>query len=315
MKACTMQSSSSPRPSSQRTRSDDPEGHEPGRAVCFVVSELPDLCDKSMPSLRQVIALFSLSFLASPLSAASGLIEPLQQATLAPTVVGRIQRVLVKEGDAVKAGQVLVELEQDLESLEVERRRLVAENKSEIEIARERAALLEKEWRATAKLREATRSVSQEELDKKQIEYKLARAEAAQLEVREQIEALEYKIAQAQLERRLIRAPNDGVITRVHAQPGEISEVRQPLVALVNASSCYFVANLEPPIAGRLRLGGSARVRVDTAGNGPPFEATGTVDSMSPVVDSASGLRRVKILLPNREGRLTPGLVSTLVDP
>ena len=259
--------------------------------------------------------LLSIAFGTLPLSAASGLIEPLQQATLAPTVVGRIQRVLVKEGDVVKAGQVLVELEQDLESLEVERRRLVAENKSEIEIARERAALLEKEWQATAKLREATRSVSQEELDKKQIEYKLARAETAQLEVREQIELLEYKIAQAQLERRLIRAPNDGVITRVHAQPGEISEVRQPLAALVNASSCYFVANLDPSIAGRLRPGGSARVRVDTAGSGSPFEATGTVDSMSPVVDSASGLRRVKILLPNRDGRLTPGLVSTLVDP
>jgi RND family efflux transporter MFP subunit len=312
MKARTIRSSSS-----QSTLTDGTEPTEPETLARFVTSvpELRDLCDKSKPPLRRIIALFSLSFLASPLSAASGLIEPLQQATLAPTVVGRIQRVLVKEGDVVKAGQVLVELEQDLEVLEVERRRLVAENKSEIEIAHERAALLEKEWQATAKLRETTRSISQEELDKKKIEYKLARAEAAQLAVREQIEVLEYKIAQAQLERRLIRAPNDGVITRVHAQPGEISEVRQPLVALVNASSCYFVANLEPAIAGRLRPGAAARVRVDTAGSGSPFEATGTVDSMSPVVDSASGLRRVKILLPNRDGRLTPGLVSTLVDP
>jgi len=269
-----------------------------------------------LDSARRGFGLFlSAVLITLPLAAASGLIEPLQQATLASTVVGRIQRVLVKEGDVVKAGQVLVELEQDLESLEVERRRLVAENKSEIEIARERAALLEKEWQATAKLREATRSVSQEELDKKQIEYKLARAEAAQLEVREQIEVLEYKIAQSQLDRRLIRAPNDGVITRVHAQPGEISEVRQPLVAMVNASSCYFVANLEPAVAGRLKTGGTARVRIDTVGSGSPFEATGTVDSMSPVVDSASGLRRVKILLPNRDGRITPGVVSKLVDP
>ena len=274
-------------------------------------------CYLCYPWLKRLVFvhLLSIAFGTLPLSAASGLIEPLQQATLAPTVVGRIQRVLVKEGDVVKAGQVLVELEQDLEVLEVERRRLVAESTSEIDIARERAALLEKEWQSTAKLREATRSVSQEELDKKQIEYKLARAEAAQLEVRERIEVLEYKIAQAQLERRLIRAPNDGVITRVHAQPGEISEVRQPLVALVNASSCYFVANLEPAIAGRLRPGGAARVRVDTAAGGSPFEATGTVDSMSPVIDSASGLRRVKVLLPNREGRLTPGLVGKLVDP
>lgn len=250
-----------------------------------------------------------------PLFAAAGLIEPLQQATLASTVVGRIQRVLIKEGDTVKAGQVLVELEQELEALEVERRRLVAENKSEIEIARERAALLEKEWQATAKLREATRSVSQEELDKKQIEYKLARAETAQLEIREKIEVLEHKIAQAQLDRRLIRAPNDGVVTRVHAQPGEISEVRQPLVAMVNASACYLVANIEPAISAGLRPGGVARVKIDPASGGSALEVSGTVDSMSPVIDSASGLRRVKILLPNRDGRITPGLVGTLVVP
>lgn len=258
--------------------------------------------------------------------ASSGLIEPLQQATLASNVVGRIDRVLVKEGDAVKAGQVLVELEQDLEALEVERRRLVAEDQSEINIARERAALLEKEWQSTIKLRDATHSVSQEELNKKEIDYKLARAEEAQLAVREQIEALEYKIAQAQLERRIIRSPSDGMITRVHAQPGEICEVRQPLVAFVNASACFLVANLEPALANKLHVGGSARVRVDTPGaaergsassspHASAVEVTGTVDSMSPVIDSASGLRRVKILLPNADGRITPGLVGTLVEP
>jgi RND family efflux transporter MFP subunit len=261
-----------------------------------------------------ILSLFA-TLLPASLPAASGLFEPLQQATLASTVVGRIQRVLVKEGDAVKAGQTLVELEQDLEALEVERRRLVAEDKSELELARERAALLEKEWRATIKLRDATHSVSQEELDKKEIDFKLARAEEAQLEVREQIEALEFKIAQAQLDRRRIRAPNDGVITRVRAQPGEICEVRQPLVDLVNASSCYFVANLEPAVAAHLRTGGAATVRLGAAAGKAPFEATGTVDSMSPVIDSASGLRRVKILLPNPDGRITPGLVGTLVEP
>lgn len=247
--------------------------------------------------------------------AASGLIEPLQHAILASTVVGRIERVLVKEGEPVKAGQVLIELEQELESLETERRRLVAENQTEIEIARERAAMLEREYQATVKLRDATRSVSQDELNKKEIEFKIARAEAEQLVVREQIEALEHNIAREQLGRRRIRAPADGVITRVHAQPGEICEVRQPLVAFVNASSCYLVANLEPAVAARLRVGASLRVRIDTADSGAPLEANGTVDSMSPVVDSASGLRRVKILLPNSDGRITPGLVGTLVEP
>lgn len=256
-----------------------------------------------------LLAAFSLSAFSVSSPAATGLIEPLQQATLASTVVGRIERVLVKEGDVVKAGQPLVELERALEMLDADRRRLVAESQTEIDIARERAALLEKEFQATMKLRDATRSVSQDELNKKEIESKLARAEVAQLEVREAIEALEHRIAREQLERRIIRAPADGVITRVYAQPGEICEVRQPLVAFVNASSCYLVANLEPAVAAKLRVGASVRVRIDAA------EITGTVDSMSPVVDSASGLRRVKVLLANPDGRITPGMVGTLVEP
>jgi RND family efflux transporter MFP subunit len=260
-------------------------------------------------TLGLFLTAFSLQLSALAASAATGLIEPLQQATLASTVVGRIERVLVKEGDAVKAGQPLVELERELESLDAERRRLVAENQAEIDIARERATLLEREHQATVKLRSATGSVSQDEVNKKEIESKLAQAEVAQLIVREQIEALEYTIAREQLERRIIRAPADGVITRVHAQPGEICEVRQPLVAFVNASSCYLVANLEPAVAATLSVGAKVRVRVESVVIG------GTVDSMSPVVDSASGLRRVKILLPNPDGRITPGLVGTLVGP
>jgi RND family efflux transporter MFP subunit len=260
-----------------------------------------------VPVLWLFLSAFNLQLSPLAASAATGLIEPLQQATLASTVVGRIERVLVKEGDAVKAGQPLVELERELESLDAERRRLVAENQAEIDIARERATLLEREHQATVKLRSATGSVSQDEVNKKEIESKLAQAEVAQLIVREQIEALEYTIAREQLERRIIRAPADGVITRVHAQPGEICEVRQPLVAFVNASSCYLVANLEPAVAATLRVGAKVRVRVES------IEIGGTVDSMSPVVDSASGLRRVKILLPNPDGRITPGLVGTLV--
>ena len=261
------------------------------------------------------LSAFSLSSFSLFASSASGLIEPLQQATLASTVVGRIQRVLVKEGDSVKEGQVLVELEQELETLEAERRRLVAESKAEIEIARERAALLEKEWQATIKLRDATHSVSQEELNKKEIDFKLARAEAEQLVVREQIEELEHRIAREQLERRRIRAPTDGVITRIHAQPGEICEVRQPLVMFVNASSCFLVANIEPAAAARLKSGAKVAVNIEVPGAARAQRFDGTVDYVSSVVDPASGLRRIKVLLPNPEGHITPGLAGSLVLP
>ena len=53
-------------------------------------------------------------------SVEAGVVDPLQKASLASPVSGRIVRVNHAEGDRVEAGEVLVELENDLEKLRVE---------------------------------------------------------------------------------------------------------------------------------------------------------------------------------------------------
>ena len=42
----------------------------------------------------------------------------------------------------------------------------------------------------------------------------------------------------------------------------------------------------------------------------------GVIEFISPVIDAASGLRRVKLLINNRDGRVVPGSPATLgLDP
>src|SRR5688572_27394168 len=65
--------------------------------------------------------------LASDLSTAVGLTEPVLDVTLSASVPGIITARRFKEGDFVKEGEAIVELDKRLEELELERRKLVLE--------------------------------------------------------------------------------------------------------------------------------------------------------------------------------------------
>ena len=56
---------------------------------------------------------------------ASGYTQPVQELKLSLTAAGRIEALMVREGDRVRAGQVLLHLDRTLESLEVRRRQLL----------------------------------------------------------------------------------------------------------------------------------------------------------------------------------------------
>jgi len=240
-----------------------------------------------------------------------GISEPFRDATLSATVAGTLAVIHKKEGEPVAAGEVILELEHGLESLEVERRRLIAESQVELEAARRRAGQLQQELESTRRLYDSTRSVSREQLQQKELEACLAEAELARLSIAEQREALELRIAEAQLELRSIRSPFDGVIAEVLPEIGEACYPQQPLARVVDTSRCRLVVHLEAVAAQQLAAGRQAQVRFEAAR--PPNLLRGVVEMVSPVVDPSSGLVQVKVLFDNPEGRVRPGLSGTLL--
>ena len=129
-----------------------------------------------------------------------GITEPYKDATLSPSVNGIITTIRKREGEFVKQGEVIVELDTDYEILEVERRKLIAESKIEVEAARYRLDMLKLDLDSTQSLYDSTQSVSLEELLQKELEYRMAEAELEGLLKAEEREELELQIAQTQLE-------------------------------------------------------------------------------------------------------------------
>ncbi|MBN1675218.1 MAG: efflux RND transporter periplasmic adaptor subunit [Kiritimatiellae bacterium] len=269
-----------------------------------------------MASLARAIVLSALTAGAAcaQTPAVSGITEPVHDSTLSPTVAGALAVIHKKEGDFVRKGDVILELDSRIEELEVERRKLVAESKAEVVAASNRVETLRLDTEATIKLFEATQSVSREELEKKKLELKLAEGELARLEIAEERELIEYQMALAQLENRRLSAPFDGVITKVHLEVGEYCNPQQPLARVVDTRQCYFVTHVEA--AGPWRLTAGAKVTLRFSDGRRTITRPGEVAYVSPVIDPSSGLQEFKVLFDNADGEIQPGItgVMTLAD-
>jgi len=215
---------------------------------------------------------------------ATGIVLPLIDVTLSAPVPGIVITRKFDEGVAVKAGDILMELDNQLERLEVERRKIVRDQK-------------QIDFDSTKKLFNATKGVSKEELEIKEAEFRVA--------------VVEYDIAVEQLRRRQVIAPHAGVIAQIAIEVGESCTAYQPLIQVVDTSQCYLVASVEAAQGARLKKDQEVKMEIDNGGE--KAAVTGKVFFVSPVVDPASGLQRVKILFDNKDGKVRPGLTGVVL--
>lgn len=241
----------------------------------------------------------------------AGITAPVNEATLSSIFPGQIHTIHVEEGSTIEEGGLLIELDKRSETLDAERRKIISESKAEVNAAGQRMLLLQNEWETARQLYETTKSISQEERDRKKLEYELAKAEHDRLNTIELQEELEYKLAVEQLNRRDIRSPIRGTVTRIYLQEGEGCDPRQPLIEVVDASACEFICNVPENLTSKLQSGATVRLQIESGET--LVDRTGAIVFISPVVDPASGLREVKAEFDNTDGSVSPGVHGFLL--
>ncbi len=214
-----------------------------------------------------------------------GITEPIKDVTMAFPTIGVVGARPVEEGAAVTRGQVVIVLDKRLEELDADRKRLAADLiKNELERLQSLAS------------RNAI-SVSREELDRKQAEHEIAR--------------VEYELAIEVVRRRQIVAPVDGYVARFFKDVGEKCEEQQPVVRIVDVRRCDFVANIEPALGRRLKLGQTVALEIDAGAT--HVKIAGSIRYISPIVDAASGLLRIKAVFDNPDPELRPGVAGRML--
>jgi len=189
--------------------------------------------------------------------------------------------VLVKEGDAVRAGQVLVRIDPD-------RARL---NLAQIDA---QVKKLEANYRRASELvKQQMVSVG----DHDQLRYDLENARAT------------WRLAQLELSYTNVTAPISGVIASRSIKPGNFVQINTPIIRIVDNSRLEATLNVPERDLTTLREGLPVRMQVDAL-SGRQFE--GVVDRIAPVVDSGSGTFRVVCAFDPDDGALQPGMFARI---
>ena len=272
------------------------------------------------PVVEIVFALFLL-WLCTPCMASmetsfaiTGLTRPHREALLSAASPGRVAQILVREGASVKQGDMLIQLERRQEELERDRRKLILESEVEVQAAAATLTIARREFDSTRAVYESTRSISREELERKELAYKLADAEYAQAQLNKNREKIEYHMALEALRLRDIVAPMDGIVTQILIEEGEGCELREPLIRVVDASRVVFVANVEAHVLRSFAEGEDVALELPRE-DGTVYTVAGTISYVAPVVDAASGLGVLMAEFDNAEGTMLPGVAAVLRKP
>ncbi len=237
--------------------------------------------------------------------------EPIYDVTVGAPVAGTISSIYLREGDRVQRDQPILEQDKRSEELEVKRRKLISESKAEVLAAKERTSVMKMIFDSALELFNRTQSVSREELKKSELDYRLAEAEYMKLEVGEKREQIEYEIAVESLDKRTLKSPLRGIITKLYLEEGESCDEHQPLVDIADTSRCLMVCNVEEDVGRNLTKG----TTIDVAANvgSDVVKKAGRIVYVSPVVDSASNLMEVKVVFDNGDAAIRPGVSGSIL--
>ncbi len=154
-----------------------------------------------------------------------GSVESRKNVSLSAMSGGKIEKVLVSEGQQVSAGQVLIVLEADI------LRNSIKELNTSLELAKTVYEKQAKLW-----------------------EQKIG-SEIQYLQAKNNKESLERKLAtmNSQLDQMIIKAPFSGAIDKVEALVGEMASPGLPLVRMVNPNDMYVKADVSEDFIGKLK--------------------------------------------------------------
>lgn len=200
---------------------------------------------------------------------------------LTSRVSGYIEKVTVEEGQAVHAGDVLVEINpKDYESRDQQSKSEVDSLAAKVQEAQMNYQRMEKlyaEGAISLQMRDSTRATAQELTKKLKALQALA------------------EVSKNGLNDTTLRAPTDGFIAKKNAEVGMLANPGTALLAFVSADQRWVIANFKETDLQRLRVGQKAKISVDAISDKTFqgeieafYPATGSVFSLLPP-DNATG--------------------------
>jgi RND family efflux transporter MFP subunit len=225
--------------------------------------------------------------------ALNGSLEGRTSATISAKLAGRIEQIMVEEGQQVKAGDALIKMET------VELANSARQAQDGVRKAQANYELALNDFSRYQTLYDKG-AVSEQQLDNAKAKLKTAEADLSSAQSSQSSAEEQYGYG-------VITAPVDGVIANKTATVGQVVSPGASLMMVQDINQVYAVVNVEQKDLGRVKTGQKANVTVDAY---PGKVFAGTVDVMNPEAGSASRTFRTKIRLENAGGDLKAGMFA-----
>lgn len=225
----------------------------------------------------------------------TGTVHARETAVVSAQVMGRVQLVLVHEGDSVRAGQTLAVLDDAAMRASVEQAQAGVKAAQNAQIAAQTNAALATSTLGRYKQLESEKSVSPQEMD--EVSRRAEAATANYDAVRAQTDAARAQEsgARTMLGYTRLVAPFSGVVTARMADPGTMAAPGVPLLQVDQAGALQLHAAVDESLIGAVHKGTKVEVVISGAG---PTSMAGTIQEILPAADPASRSFLVKIDLP-----------------
>ena len=237
----------------------------------------------------------------------TGTVHARETTVLSAQVMGRIQQVLVHEGDSVRAGQTLAVLDDAALRSALEQAQAGLKAAQNAQTAAQTNASLATSTLSRYKQLESEKSVSPQEMD--EVSQRAEAAEANLEAVRAQTDEARAQVngAHTMLGYTRLAAPFSGIVTARMADPGTMAAPGVPLIQVDQAGALQLQAPVDESAIGAVHKGMKVQVAIDGAGS---TSMTGVVAEIVPAADPSSHSFLVKIDLPSST-QLRAGMYGT----
>lgn len=227
---------------------------------------------------------------------AVGSVKPVHEVAVAAKILAVIEEMRVSAGQPVRAGDVLVVL--DDEAL-VARLRQAESAAGAAQAAAERAEL---------DLGRAERLRQQNAVTQAQLDEAVAAARATKADLLRAQQAVEE--ARVMRSYATLTSPINGIVVDKRAEPGDTAAPGQVLVTLYDPTQMQMVASVREGLASRLKVGEEVPARLENLG----IECHATVREIVPESEAATRTFQVKVTGPCPPG-VTSGMFGRISVP
>jgi RND family efflux transporter MFP subunit len=238
-------------------------------------------------------------------------IEPSMVVEVSSAVEGVISEVLVDKNSQVIKGAVLARLDSGLESATADLRRMQAELNSDVDAQRLAFDYSQRTLERVKNLYEK-KVASLTELDKVKTEHAIAAQQLQQAQDRKRQADFEYKRALADLQRRTIISPINGVVVERYKQPGEHIDF-DPVLKIAHLDPLKVEVYAPVSLYGTIKQGMKATVIPELGSASKPYIAE--VILVDQVIDGPSNTFGIRLSIPNPDNKLPSGLKCKVTFP